>query len=164
MKASQEIVTIRLSEMKDAAQLMELDHLVWNRNTAPEPLHWTSREQFLLHCPPGSQLVAACDDILCGCVGFRSPSGMESHRHVMELNIAVHPSYQRQGIGLQLIEAAKELAGGEGIAKLRLRVLSSNPAALSFYRACGFREEGRLVREFYVNGRYVDDIWMCCFL
>ena len=58
MKTRQETVTIRFSEMKDAAALMELDELVWDRNTAPEPLKWSSRDHYLLQCPPGTQLVA----------------------------------------------------------------------------------------------------------
>lgn len=164
MKTRQETLTIRFSEMKDAAALMELDELVWDRNTAPAPLEWTSREHYLLHCPPGTQLVALHEEELCGYIGFRSPTSLHSNRHVLELNIAVHPAYQRQGIGQRLIEAVKDMACMEGISKLRLRVLSSNPGALSFYRNCGFQEEGRLIQEFYVDGRYVDDILMCCFL
>ncbi|MEC0310052.1 GNAT family N-acetyltransferase [Paenibacillus lautus] len=164
MKTRQETLTIRFSEMKDAAALMELDELVWDRNTAPAPLEWTSRDQYLLHCPPGTQLVALREGELCGYIGFRSPTSLHSNRHVLELNIAVHPAYQRQGIGQRLIEAVKDMARVEGISKLRLRVLSSNPGAFSFYRNCGFQEEGRLIQEFYVDGRYVDDILMCCFL
>lgn len=163
-KIQQETLTIRFSEMKDAAALMALDRLVWDRNTAPAPLEWTSRDHYLLHCPPGSQLVALHKAKLCGYVGFQPPTGLHSNRHVLELNIAVHPDYQRQGIGVRLIEAAKAMARAEGVSKLRLRVLSSNPGALSFYRNCGFTEEGRLIQEFYVDGRYVDDILMCCFL
>ncbi|MGG3280781.1 N-acetyltransferase family protein [Paenibacillus solani] len=164
MKTRQETLTIRFSEMKDAAALMALDELVWDRNTAPAPLEWTSRDHYLLQCPPGTQLVALHEGELCGYVGFRLPTRLHSNRHVLELNIAVHPDYQRQGIGLRLMAAAKDTARSKGILKLRLRVLSSNPGALSFYRYCGFTEEGRLIQEFYVDGRYVDDILMCCFL
>ncbi|WP_106769886.1 GNAT family N-acetyltransferase [Paenibacillus faecalis] len=164
MKISQQTVTIRFSEMKDAAQLMELDELVWDRYTAPEPLHWTSRESYLLNCPPGTQLVAVCGDVICGYVGFCPPTGLESNSHVYELNIAVHPLYQRNGIGRRLIQAVKDLARLEGKTKLRLRVLSCNPGAIAFYKACGFQEEGRLAQEFYVDGRYVDDILMSYFI
>lgn len=164
MKTGQETLTIRFSEMKDAAALMELDELVWDRNTAPAPLEWNSRDHYLLHCPPGTQLVALHEGELCGYIGFRSPTSLPSNRHVLELNIAVHPAYQRQGIGQRLIDAVKDMARAEGISKLRLRVLSSNPGAYAFYRNCGFQEEGRLIQEFYVDGRYVDDILMCCFL
>lgn len=164
MSTSQQTVTIRFSEMKDAAQLMELDDLVWDKYTAPEPLHWTSRDNYLLHCPPGSQLVAASGEDICGYVGFRTPTGLDSNSHVYELNIAIHPTYQRNGLGRRLLQAVKEMARLEDKAKLRLRVLSSNPGAVAFYKACGFHEEGRLVREFFVDGRYVDDIIMSCFL
>lgn len=164
MSTSQQTVTIRFSEMKDAAQLMELDDLVWDKYTAPEPLHWTSRDNYLLHCPPGSQLVAVSGEDLCGYVGFRTPTGLDSNSHVYELNIAIHPTYQRNGLGRRLLQAVKEMAQLEDKTKLRLRVLSSNPGAVAFYKACGFHEEGRLAREFFVDGRYVDDIIMSCFL
>ncbi|MGM1049115.1 MAG: N-acetyltransferase family protein [Bacillota bacterium] len=164
MSISLQTVTIRFSEMKDAAHLMELDDLVWDRNTAPEPLHWTSRDNYLLHCPPGSQLVAVSGDDVCGYVGFCAPTGLESNSHVYELNIAIHPSYQRSGIGRRLIQAVQDMARLEGKTKLRLRVLSCNPGAIAFYKACGFQEEGRLVQEFFVDGRYVDDILMSYFI
>lgn len=164
MSISQLTVTIRFSEMKDAAQLMELDDLIWDRNTAPEPLHWASRESYLLHCPPGSQLLAVSGDDVCGYVGFRAPTGLESNSHVYELSIAIHPSYQRNGIGRRLLQAVKEMAEIEGKTKLRLSVLSCNPGAIAFYKTCGFQEEGRLVQEFFVDGRYVDDILMSYFI
>ncbi|GAB6991239.1 GNAT family N-acetyltransferase [Paenibacillus pini] len=160
MSYNQQTLTIRPSEMKDAQFLMDLDAIVWNDLTAPEPLHWTSREDFLQHCLPGSQLVAVVDGELCGYVGFRSPTSMLSNGHVYEISIAVHPDFQHAGIGMRLMEAAKSWALERGRLKLRLRVLSSNPGAVSFYRKCGFVEEGRLQNEFYIGDQYVDDILM----
>lgn len=155
---------IRFSEIKDVRELIHLDHLIWTEHTSPGPLMWRSQEDYLLNAPPGSQLVALKDDKLCGYVGFGCPSRMESNRHVCEVYIAVHPDYQRLGIGRQLIGAIKEHAAENAIRKLRLRVLSCNESALSFYRKCGFVEEGRLREEFYLGGRYVDEIFMCCML
>lgn len=157
-------LTIRLSEIRDARELIVLDNMIWTEETTPGPLMWRSREDFLLHAPPGSQLVAVQDGVLCGYVGFGNPDGMESHRHVCEINIAVHPDYQRQGIGRALIAAIKQHAAQYGIRKLRLRALSCNAPALAFYRKCGFREEGRLREEFYLGGRYVDEVYMSCML
>lgn len=164
MQSSQQTVTIRFSEMKDTASLMELDKLVWDHTTAPEPLQWDSREQYLMHSPPGSQLVAVCGEALCGYIGFRTPTGLEGNSHVYELNMAIHPTYRRQGIGRRLMTSLMDMARLEGKAKLRLRVLSTNPGAVAFYKACGFEEEGRLQREFRVEDRYVDDILMRYFL
>lgn len=164
MKLHQQILTIRLSQIKDAQALMDIDALVWTNRTAPEPLLWPSREDFLQHCPPASQLVAEADGAVCGYVGFRHPTGLAGNSHVYEINIAVHPAYQGEGIGTRLIRAAKTYAAQEEKRKLRLRVLSTNSEAVAFYRKCGFVEEGRLLDEYRIEGRYVDEIWMACFL
>ncbi|AZK45839.1 GNAT family N-acetyltransferase [Paenibacillus lentus] len=151
---------IRRSEMRDASQLMELDALVWDSRTSPSPIAWTSREQYLQKCPPGSQLVAGIDDLICGYLGFSTPSAMASQRHVYELHVAIHPSYRRLGIGSKLMATMKELAAEEGIRKLCLRVLSTNPCAIAFYEHCGFITQGRLIAEYCIDGEYVDDILM----
>ncbi|MCL6601952.1 MAG: GNAT family N-acetyltransferase [Paenibacillus sp.] len=153
-------LVIRPSEIRDARELILLDNMIWTEDTSPGRLTWCSREDYLLHAPPGSQLVAVEDSELCGYVGFGHPTGMESNRHVLEINIAVHPRFQRLGIGLRLMETMKRMAAEKGIRKLRLRVLSCNQAALSFYTKCGFQEEGRLVDEFFLGGRYVDEVFM----
>ena len=155
---------IRLSELKDAAQLMELDALVWDKYTSPEPLNWRSRQQYLQHCPPGSQLIAVQGERVCGYVGFHPATGMPVNRHVYEINIAVHPHDRRCGMATALMDAMKQYALEQGITKLRLRVLSSNPGAIAFYAQCGFVTEGRLMSEFYIAGKYVDDILMSYFI
>ncbi|QWU15937.1 Acetyltransferase (GNAT) family protein [Paenibacillus sophorae] len=157
-----ETMSIRFSEFRDVRELIMLDHLIWTEDTAPAALSWRSSEDYLLHAPPGSQLVAVKGDTLCGYVGFGCPTGMKSNRHVYEIHIAVHPDWQRLGIGRSLIEAVKELASERGIRKLRLRALSCNATALAFYGQCGFDEEGRLREEFYLAGRYVDEVFMSC--
>lgn len=153
---------IRLSEIRDAAALMELDALVWDKDSTPAQIVWTSREQYLQKCPPGSQLVAGIGDEICGYLGFDSPTPLPSNGHVYDLNIAIHPSYQRQGVGRKLMESIKIIAAEQGIRKLSLRVLATNPGAKAFYESCGFLEQGRLVDEFYLDGKYVDDILMWC--
>lgn len=150
--------TIRVSELRDAAKLIEIDKLVWNSETTPAVLQPVTRESFLQQNPPGSQLVAVIGEIVCGYLGFLCPTPLQSNCHVYEINIAVHPSYQRMGIGRTLMEGMKQYAALQGKRKLCLRVLATNGRALEFYRSCGFMEQGRLVEEFYLNGRYVDDI------
>lgn len=164
MKLQQQTFTIRPSQIKDAQALMNIDALVWTERTAPEPLCWPTREDFLLHCPPASQLVAEVDGVLCGYVGFRHPTNLAGNRHVYEIHIAVHPLYQREGVGTRLIRAAKQWAAQQGMRKLRLRVLSTNPGAVVFYRNCGFMEEGRLMDEYRIDGEFADEIWMRFFL
>ncbi|KAA2301006.1 GNAT family N-acetyltransferase, partial [Clostridioides difficile] len=68
------------------------------------------------------------------------------------------------GIATALMDAIKQHAAQQGVRKLRLRVLSSNPGAITFYTQCGFVTEGRLVSEFYIGDKYVDDILMGYFI
>lgn len=155
-----EPLLIRPSEFRDVRELITLDHLIWNEDTAPAAFSWRSSEEYLLHAPPGSQLVALKGGSLRGYLGFGCPTGHRCNRHVYEIYIAVHPDWQRQGVGSSLIEAMKKLAAEAGVRKLRLRALSCNVQALAFYGKCGFIEEGRLREEFYLAERYVDEVFM----
>lgn len=155
-------IWIRPSTLKDAVSMMEIDAMVWTSETTPASIHWLSREQFLQSCPPGSQLLAGQGNTVCGYIGFACPTGLTSNAHVYDINIAVHPAYQKQGIGRMLMDEMRRKARLEGKRKLSLRVLATNKRAIAFYQSCGFIEQGRLVDEFYLDGRYVDDILMWC--
>lgn len=163
-KSKLQDIEVRFSRFSDAEAIMVLDKLVWDESTTPGQIKWNSRSHFLQTCPPGSQLVATLNGELCGYLGFAPPTPLPSNKHVYEINIAVHPDFQGYGVGVQLITELKKLASQQGIRKLSLRVLSSNKRAISFYQRCGFVEQGRLVEEFYLQGSYVDDILMFCFL
>lgn len=56
--------------------------------------------------------------------------------------IAVEPSRRRQGAAGKLFGKLIEICGGKGIGRLMLEVRRSNEAAISFYRKCGFTEDG----------------------
>lgn len=150
----------RLSTFSDVSAIMELDKLVWDESTTPGQINWKSKVHFLEICPPGSQLVAISGSELCGYLGFSPPTPLASNGHVYDINIAVHPKFQGQGVGQGLMSHIKELAHERGIRKLSLRVLATNHRAIHFYKKCGFMEQGRLVEEFYLQDKYVDDILM----
>ena len=155
-------MSVRLSNIADAGDLMEIDALVWNETTTPAPITWTSKEQYLQSYPPGSQLVAVLDGKVVGYVGYTHPTPLSTNKHVYDINIAVHPNYQGKGVGRRLIGVVKEFASQNGIHKLSLRVLATNPKAIRLYESCGFQIQGRLVQEFLLKGTYVDDILMWC--
>ncbi|QGG80098.1 spermidine N1-acetyltransferase [Litorivicinus lipolyticus] len=78
-----------------------------------------------------------------------------------EFQIIVSPTYQGQGIGTDITSQALDYAFKVlNLNKVYLVVSVENPAARHIYEAIGFVEEGRLVAEFFVNGRYVDAIRM----
>ncbi|ASS77244.1 GNAT family N-acetyltransferase [Tumebacillus algifaecis] len=154
------MLIIRPSTAEDAVQLVALENIVWTSDIAPVPIHWDSTADYLQSCPPGSQLVADLDGVICGYVQSKPPTPLPSNSHVTELAIAVHPAYHSRGIGSQLLQAIEADARLHGKRKLTLRVLASNEKAIQFYKRCGYLEQGRLVQEFYLNGNYIDDLLM----
>ncbi len=130
----------------------------------PSVFYCSSRRQYLQACPPGSQLLAVHGDQVCGYVGFGYPQSFTVSQHVYDIHIAVHPDYRRQGIARRLLDALCEHARTRHIRKLTLRVLSTNTEAVHFYDKYGFVENGRLQEQFYIHGRYVDDILMTYWL
>jgi ribosomal-protein-alanine acetyltransferase len=70
----------------------------------------------------------------------------------IHLNLcAVHPGYQRQGVGRMLLEWIESSAQTAGCFVMQLEVRASNPNALGFYKKYGFSESG--IRHKYYAGR-----------
>ncbi|EFR90023.1 acetyltransferase, partial [Listeria innocua FSL S4-378] len=72
------------------------------------------------------------DEKIIGILGYKSPIPLPSNKHVVEIDIAVHPDYQREGIGQLLMDKMKEVAREKGFIKISLRVLSINQKAIRF--------------------------------
>lgn len=76
------------------------------------------------------------------------------HRRA-EFQIIIAPENQGKGHGAPVTRLAMDYAFRVlNLNKLYLVVSTENEAAIAIYRACGFQEEGRLVDEFFVDGRY----------
>lgn len=67
--------------------------------------------------------------------------------------IAVHPDYQKQGIGTFMMHYIEQLltARGERILLVETSSLQTFEGTREFYRQCGYNEEAR-IREFYQMG------------
>jgi len=63
-------------------------------------------------------------------------------------NVAVHPGWQRQGLGRSLLHAALAAAHSLGACRCCLEVRESNLAARRLYAALGFQQDG-LRRNYY---------------
>ncbi len=73
------------------------------------------------------------------------------HDEVHILNVAIHPTVRRQGIGRLLMVEALERGRANGASLVTLEVRRSNFGALGLYRDLGFRPVG--IRPNY----YVDE-------
>lgn len=85
------------------------------------------------------------------------------HRRA-EFQIIIAPAWQGKGYALRATHLAIEYAFSVlNLYKLYLLVDKENSKAIHIYEQCGFRHEGTLIGEFFVNGVYRDAIRMCLF-
>ena len=66
-------------------------------------------------------------------------------------NLAVHPTYRRQGVGRSLLETVINEAKERGLSRVTLEVRKSNEAAQRLYQSLGFVAQGLR------KGYYSDD-------
>ena len=67
-------------------------------------------------------------------------------------NIAVHPSFQRQGIGHGLIDVLTRAAVARGVVAMTLEVRVSNAGAQALYTKLGFVPQG-IRKEYYQDDK-----------
>ena len=100
-----------------------------------------------LRNPLSLWLVALEGETLAGYIGSQSVMG-ESDM----MNVAVDPSFRRQGTGEQLVNALVEELAKAGNHCLSLEVRASNEPAISLYQKLGFVQVGRRPK-YYRNPR-----------
>jgi RimJ/RimL family protein N-acetyltransferase len=69
---------------------------------------------------------------------------------------------QGLGIGKKIMDYT-DMWCEQNIRKLCLTVFSSNEVAFQLYKKYGFHEEGNQKEQAFINGEYVDEIWMAKF-
>ena len=161
MRHAADVITIRHAEPEDHLALEQIDAATWSSDVAPAPAPPPGTPFFREERRPADVLVAEVDGAVAGYAKVTQPVPLPSHDHVLEVSgLAVHPLHQRAGVGRRLVEASIEEARNRGALKLTLRVLGPNRRARALYESCGFRVEGVLQSEFFLDGRYIDDVLM----
>lgn len=157
-------IQMRLARSDDVDQLMAMDRVIWTDVNSPCPINWESKEQYWASFPQGTQAVAVVEDAaegadqVIGYIALRPVLSVPSNQHVSDVVLAVAPLFQRRGVGTVLLNYAETIAPQNGKYKLSLHVMATNHAGLAFYNKMGFREQGRMVNEFRMNGQFVDDV------
>ena len=159
-------MTIRFSRSEDYPEMMAIENRIWNDKNTPQVTIHKAVADFLSANPIGSTLVAIEPEkgTVLGLLHFDNPTALTAHQKTWLLDIGVLPEAQGLGVGSRLLQALKASAQGQGIHKLSLRVLATNPSAVRFYQKNGFAIEGRLKDEFLISGHFVDDLLMGCIL
>lgn len=94
-----------------------------------------------LHNPLSLWLIAEVDGVVAGYVG--SQTVLDS---ADMMNLAVSPSFRRQGIGERLVNCLTEALNEKGVKTLLLEVRISNEPAKELYQKLGFEMVGKRPR------------------
>lgn len=161
------VITIRKARPQDALFLAETERLIAKEPgflcSTPEEL---DPEQFKLTIEKlqnekqGVYLVAEEQEKIAG-HGYLLKLPLKNLSHVAQLTIALHPTWQGKGVGMQLMEALINWAEKDpSVEKIELNVRATNERAIRLYKKWGFRLEGFLTQRLKVNARYIDDLVM----
>jgi ribosomal protein S18 acetylase RimI-like enzyme len=154
-------LTIRTARQQDEPDLARLDRVSWSWLSDVVPQPGPDAELFDERRPPEHFLVAESAARIIGYIHQGPATRLASNRHVRQIQgFVVDPEARGRGIGRALIEAACEQARAAGIRRMTLRVLAHNAPARRLYERCGFEVAGVLPEEFWLDGAYVDDVWM----
>ena len=158
------MITLRRAVPEDEVVLTGIDLSTWTSRTSPvpPPVRFSEYRFFSGRTRPQDVIVAESGYLHCGYVKFRPTEDQSPARaHILEVTgLAVDPLHQRMGVGRRLVEAAAGEARLRGARKLSLRVLGTNERARRLYEACGFVIDAMLRDEYYLDGRFVDDVLM----
>lgn len=141
-------VLVRVARARDAAGWIELLKLVAqeDRFILLENVTMTRREmarafRFASWSPDAAALVALSDARVVGQLTLTRNRNI--YRHMAELGMSVHADFRGKGIGVELMEGAKDWARTFGVEKLCLNVVPDNARAIRFYEKVGFEAEGK---------------------
>lgn len=91
-------------------------------------------------------------------------SSVETFKHKAEFGVTVHDDYQNMGLGTEMVNHLLDIARKKRLKKVFLLVNTDNVRAVHVYKKCGFRIEGKLIKEHCRNGQLEDDYRMAIFL
>jgi RimJ/RimL family protein N-acetyltransferase len=84
----------------------------------------------------------------------------ERNRRTAHLVIGIRAAHTNQGLGTRLMAALESWARTHGIHRLELEVMKTNAAAIALYQKMGFELEGVRKESVYIDGAFVDDLYM----
>ncbi|MFG2641467.1 GNAT family N-acetyltransferase [Streptomyces sp. NPDC048370] len=162
---------IRQAVPADEGALGELDRTTWSPlhavQPAPEPPYrpfFDERhrpEDYLVAEDAGDGARDAGGGVVVGYLRLVPATPLACNRHVRQIQgLAVAESVRGRGVARALLRAAMAEARRQGARRITLRVLGHNAPARALYASEGFVVEGVLPGEFFLDGRYVDDVLM----
>lgn len=139
----------------------ETDFLSFGKNEFNKSLH--DYEDFIESTKAANNsiiLLATLDNEIISIASITS-SPKERTKHVGTLGIVIAEKYCGFGLGRKLMEELIEWARGNGTTKkIHLVTREDNDRAIELYKKVGFKEEGLLEQDTYINGEYYSTLIM----
>lgn len=158
------LVRLRAVEEEDVARINEgiWDPQVTEQMSIAWPEAVAQTRQFWERIRASdSDLLLAIETLAGEFVGSVGLHGIEPRNRQAELGIWIARPHWDKGYGTDAVRVVSRFAFREmNLQRVYLRVYDTNPRGVRAYEKVGFKEEGRLRRGQFVNGRYVDVIIM----
>jgi len=152
---------VRPATLADDQALLDLDRRSWDEASSLPSRRMRERSRFFSTGgrSPEGLLLAERDGDLVGMVKVHPKSPFPESAHVFAvINLVVAPERRRQGVAAMLLTVGEHVALARGGRKLNLMVRGGNLPALRLYADHGYVVEGHFLKEFLINGNYVDDL------
>jgi RimJ/RimL family protein N-acetyltransferase len=160
-------VILRTPKWEDLDDLLEFinslvdesaDITMYKKATRQEEAEWLGRLLANVENDKLFALVAEVNGKVVANSEISQKSGYSGH--VGEIGIAIKSGYRDVGIGTEMLRTLISHAREIGLKVLRLSVFSSNSRAKHVYEKVGFKETGRITKEIFKDGKYIDEIIM----
>ncbi|MFI6283521.1 GNAT family N-acetyltransferase [Streptomyces sp. NPDC051018] len=154
---------IRPARASDAEALGGLDRDTWSTLHAVAPRPMPPYDPFFdsNHRPEDFFVAEDAGGTVIGYIRLVPPTPLACNQHVRQIQgLVVAPGARGLGIGRALLRRAFDESRRQGAVRITLRVLGHNTPARALYASEGFAVEGVLPEEFWLDGRYVDDVLM----
>ena len=128
-------MNVRSAELRDLAQIVQIEGLCFPEETAFPPKMFAYLIRYavsLVACEPEKKVL-----------GFIM--GYTSGKAGAVYTLDVHPGYRRKGIGSNLLQSLGETLAQHGAQAIRLEAALDKPGAVELYRKAGYQER-ELVR------------------
>ena len=105
-------------------------------------------------------IIAEFEGIIIGNINFSGGTRPRTE-HAGEFGVSVLKDFWGKGLGTELLKYLIDWCKDLGIIrKVNLRVRTDNLAAIHTYEKLGFKVEGTITREFKINDRFYDTLFM----
>ena len=149
------MIKIELAEINDLEDIMKMIHNCANDLISKNIFQWNekypSKEAFKKDIEKNTLYICKNKSRITGCISLCADKDeeyenvewiTEDFKNLYLHRLAVHPEYQKKGVGRSLMDFAEEYAKLNGFKSVRLDTFSQNPRNNKFYKSRNYVQLG----------------------